>query len=480
MVPCVAVALPAGAGASTIPVPRDYYGVNYAQIATHDPPTRDRQLAEIAHLGITQVRALIAWYAVEPNAPVGTQHTYDFQFSDQLIGAAASHGIHLQVIFGFTPSWASGNNVVDSTLCNTVNAPSQRPDGVSDYALAAAAMVQRYGDGGSFWAENPDLPYRPVTTWEIWNEPSNPGYWCPTPNPGMYADMFALAARDMKAVDPNARTVVAGLPLTSASQRPPKYYSPEQFLQRALAHNPGFLRRADAVAVHAYPHGGIDQQLGVISQLRGQLHAGGVPNSVPMLVNEIGWSLQGSSISVSEQARARRYARVTTELPRTNCNISGMVAHTWTSLQSDPNNADQWYGIANPQTAQPYPSARAYAHAIALMRGKLSRHPPRQRIRACAGGGTSGVKPACTITGTNGSDVLRGTPERDVLCGLRGNDVIKGRGGADVIRGAAGRDKIYGQRGRDRLLGGGGPDLLEGGPGRDVLRGGPGRDRSVQ
>jgi hypothetical protein len=35
--------------------------------------------------------------------------------------------------------------------------------------------VQRYGYGGQFWAEHSSLPYRPITTWEVWNEPNGSG-----------------------------------------------------------------------------------------------------------------------------------------------------------------------------------------------------------------------------------------------------------------------------------------------------------------
>jgi hypothetical protein len=33
-------------------------------------------------------------------------------------------------------------------------------------------FVQRYGHNGTFWAQNPGLPYRPASVWEIWNEPN--------------------------------------------------------------------------------------------------------------------------------------------------------------------------------------------------------------------------------------------------------------------------------------------------------------------
>ena len=73
----------------------------------------------------------------------------------------------------------------------------------------------------------------------------------------------------------------------------------------------------------------------------------------------------------------------------------------------------------------------------------------------------------CTITGTEGDDILEGTKSADVICGLGGDDVLRGFGGNDVI---------YAGEGDDRILGGGGQDALDGGPGADIVVGGDGRD----
>ncbi len=103
-----------------------------------------------------------------------------------------------------------------------------------------------------------------------------------------------------------------------------------------------------------------------------------------------------------------------------------------------------------------------------------------------AGGNSGGDPNACTVTGTNGNDILSGTAGRDVICGLGGNDIIRGFGGDDVLRGGAGNDTVYGGDGADRiegangkdaLYGEGGNDTILGGAGNDTLRGGPGRDR---
>lgn len=69
--------------------------------------------------------------------------------------------------------------------------------------------------------------------------------------------------------------------------------------------------------------------------------------------------------------------------------------------------------------------------------------------------------PACTITGTEGADVLVGTPEDEVIHGQRG------------------RDLMYGGRGNDVTLGGTGRDVLTGGRGVNELDGGPGRDLCI-
>jgi FG-GAP repeat/RTX calcium-binding nonapeptide repeat (4 copies) len=71
---------------------------------------------------------------------------------------------------------------------------------------------------------------------------------------------------------------------------------------------------------------------------------------------------------------------------------------------------------------------------------------------------TISAVPDCTITGTEGDDVLIGTEGDDVICGLGGND------------------RLYGLGGNDILLGGDGNDILDGGTGTNILDGEEGID----
>lgn len=94
------------------------------------------------------------------------------------------------------------------------------------------------------------------------------------------------------------------------------------------------------------------------------------------------------------------------------------------------------------------------------------------------GGIPATAQPACTVLGTQRSDVLSGTSGADVICGLAGNDYENGQGGDDRVRGGRGGDTLVGGSGQDRILGKKGNDRLLGSDGQplDRLAGGPGSD----
>jgi hypothetical protein len=93
--------------------------------------------------------------------------------------------------------------------------------GAAADAVAMAAFVtsfaQRYGPGGSFWAQHPQLPYLPVESYEIGNEPDI----TPTQpadatslhyaNPADYAEVYEAARTALHQVDPTAQAVVGGM-----------------------------------------------------------------------------------------------------------------------------------------------------------------------------------------------------------------------------------------------------------------------------
>ena len=47
-------------------------------------------------------------------------------------------------------------------------APDAQPN---NSRLEAHGLQKRYGPRGSWWQDHPDVPKRPIRTWQIWNEP---------------------------------------------------------------------------------------------------------------------------------------------------------------------------------------------------------------------------------------------------------------------------------------------------------------------
>jgi hypothetical protein len=162
--------------------------------------------------------------------------------------------------------------------------PSAAATAMAQYITAFA---QRYGPNGSFWAQNPQLPYLPAEDFEIGNEPNLPLQWVVDntgvhwPDPSAYAQVYEAARTALHQVDPSGRAVVGGL-ADSASLGVDVQHD-EEWLA-ALA--PG---QVDAVGYHPYTE---DVSIGLVRSdtetLRQWMDSHGM-QSVPIEVNEIGW-----------------------------------------------------------------------------------------------------------------------------------------------------------------------------------------------
>jgi hypothetical protein len=361
-------------------VPDSFFGINYPSIGDESQAQRRHHLAQIAAAGLKEIRISVHWNEVEPHAPWRPDHSYDFSpRPDDWIADAAREGLRTQIAFAYAPDW----NETQDALCQTFGAVSHAPNDLSAYAKATEQMVRRYGPAGTLWSEHPEIPRRPVKTWEVWNEQNLTSYWCPEPDPHRYAEMFVGAANAINAIDPTATVVVGGMTFASPSGNAK---DPGEFLRAAVTHRPALANLADAVGLHAYPQGPLDQQLAVAALFRIELRQGMIPDSTPMLINEIGWTTaSGAANPFTEQERIDRYNLVAQSLPRTNCNVSGMIPHAWTTREQNVNQETDFYGIAKPLTGVLYPAGQAFADSVALMLGRSANAPPTANIDTCHG-----------------------------------------------------------------------------------------------
>ncbi|HWE07821.1 MAG TPA: hypothetical protein VG325_00620 [Solirubrobacteraceae bacterium] len=283
------------------------------------------QLQAVRATGATIARSDALWEATEPQAPVAGRHRYDWGFDDTIAGSLAAHGLTWLPILDYTARWAQSVPGQD-------HSPPRSP---ADYAAYASAFAGRYGAGGSFWRQHPQLTPLPVRTIEIWNEPDNPEFWTPGPSPAAYASLYLGARNAIDAVDPSVRVIVGGL--TSAPV----------FLPAMVRAQPRLRDHIDGVAIH--PYGTPRVVLARVRDARATLVSLGMA-SVPLYVTEFGWTTEPpGALDYAPAARRDRYITSTLgALGHLGCGVAASLLYTWVTPERRISNSQSWYGIAEP------------------------------------------------------------------------------------------------------------------------------------
>ena len=71
---------------------------------------------------------------------------------------------------------------------------------------------------------------------------------------------------------------------------------------------------------------------------------------------------------------------MTDAVVRSNCGVESFAPHTWVTGELQPTNLEDWYGIADPQTGEPYPTAQAYIDRVLLYEGRGESAPEPGRV----------------------------------------------------------------------------------------------------
>ena len=220
---CLAACLALAAPAAASTVPGGMLGMN-----DWTQPS-EATLSSVAHTGESRWRSPLFWYMVEKDRGVRNWSEYD-----GLVAAAARQHVSLLFVVAGCPYWA----------CSDLTGPPTGSDAISAQQSFVRAAVARYGTGGSFWDEHPELPRQPVTDWQIWNEVNSREFWKPGPNAVEYARFLRGDAAAIRSIDPHATVVLSGL--TEYGQISTSDY------MRQLYAQPGFKNSFDVLALHAY------------------------------------------------------------------------------------------------------------------------------------------------------------------------------------------------------------------------------------
>lgn len=256
---------------------------------------REAILAQTAATGARTLRQTFDWALIEKQPGI-----YSFDFYDKWMADASRADFDQLAVLFNPPAFRSSRRAGDS------RGGTFPPSGNEGFARFADAVVRRYGPGGSFWAENPDVPPHPVREWQIWNEPNTRAYWPTGPNPAAYVAMLRTVGQAIRAVDPGAEIITAGLPQSR------KNMAVGDFL--AGMYRAGGKGAFDTVAVHPYATSAEDSYE-IVAALREVMDTNG-DGSAGIRVTEIGWASQGpdSPFSLDESGQAREIGKVFNQL----------------------------------------------------------------------------------------------------------------------------------------------------------------------
>jgi hypothetical protein len=370
---CALVWITMPASAAAIP-PADYYGVNIQPLfeASFVPPGDWNGLfATIAGDGLRTARMDAVWAWAEPNAPVDGQHTYTWNTPsdpahslDQIVGSLAANGVRMLAVIDLPPSWAAGRGA------------QMVPAHYGDYIAFAAAFAARYGEGGTFWAQNPQLPYLPVTDFEVWNEANSANFWTGSANAAEYAQVLIPASAAIHAIDPSAQ-VLASIGWQSFQS----YVSALSAL--------GVKGSIQGIAFHPYAPDAFGIVL-LTEQLRATLASSGQA-SLPIYEDEVGLpdaaSGPGAAYAydgpVSDAARAATLSLTGDALAHGDCGVQSFDVFALVGSDNNVSGAGGYFGMFNYATD----AANATGAAIVAASQRWQAAPAGGLIQ-CGGGTT--------------------------------------------------------------------------------------------
>jgi hypothetical protein len=251
--------------------------------AVHTLRADDEMLHLASEAGFDAVVQVFSWLEIEP-----TREEWHWEYPDFVVRAAKHYSLDLIVRLDGLPAWAAEE------------AAAGQSDSLSDdYAVFAGTVAQRY--------------QRQIRGYIVWNEPNLAREWGGRPpDPAAYTDLLRRAYEAIKAADPEATVVSAGL-------APTNHQDAEAMDDRAFLeamYQAGAGAYFDVLGAHPYgfayppddPRGAHDGlNLTRLLDLREIMEAHG-DGDKPIWVTELGWTTagvgEGSWLTVTPQQQA--------------------------------------------------------------------------------------------------------------------------------------------------------------------------------
>ncbi|HEX2095840.1 MAG TPA: hypothetical protein VHF50_00540 [Solirubrobacterales bacterium] len=229
---------------------------------------RDHRL--MAEANVDSMRLPLYWAEIETVSPLFAEPNWNV--FERGVTLAAQHGIRVLPFAWGAPGWVSRELWLEPASAMQLRA----------WSSFLRRAVDRFGAGGSFWEENPALPYLPIRRWEVWNEPNIVTFG--RANPESFARLVRVSGRAIHGADRRAEVILGGF-FGRPLQIPPNVSSGD-FLSR-LYRARRVKRHFDGVALHPY----VADASAMRPQIRNLRRVMRVHNdaATPLYVTELGW-----------------------------------------------------------------------------------------------------------------------------------------------------------------------------------------------
>ncbi len=347
---CVLAASASGAARrsspASAPVPQGFVGMVVDDPVWPDPfVDLPQQLDTMVGSGVQTLRVTFDWASAQPypnwKSVPGSQRTRfvdvggiptDFSAFDQIAAEAGARRLALLPVILNAPAWDGIKRKGGLVLLPRTDAP---------YAAFVRALVRRYGPHGSFWATDPSPVKTPITMWQVWNEPNIFPFWPIIPFEKGYIPLLRAAHDAIKAADPTAKVVLAGMP----------NYSWDDLANVYRVR--GARRLFDVVAVHPYtrdPSGVVT----ILRYVRQVMNRNGDARK-PLIADEISWpSSQGQTthntgydFATTESGQAANVQKLLPMLARErrSLGLQGFYYYDWAGLERQNALAFEFSGL---------------------------------------------------------------------------------------------------------------------------------------
>jgi hypothetical protein len=273
--------------------PADFYGV----VPQTGLSPADMQRMGTANVGV--LRIIINWSSIDPTS---ADNDNNWSGLDGLMLEAAKNGFELQPFIFGTPAWVAQG--LDHYNCSgeacTIFAPKS-PAALAAFQKFTAETVARYGPGGTFWAEHPEVTPDPITDWQAWNEQNSKTFFAPKPKAKNYVKLVKAFAAGVRSVDPSANVLLGGMALLSGSH---KAIPGDEFLAD-IYNVKKSTKYFDGVAIH--PYGASKKKIQQSTELFTDVIKKAHDKKVGLWVTEIGAGSKkgGNSLNRGKKGQAK-------------------------------------------------------------------------------------------------------------------------------------------------------------------------------